>query len=145
VKRRSLIAYIAAGTAATLSGCLSAVGLVDDGACSGGDCDIGMTRNAFVPETYHAEVGETVVWKNTTAADHTVTAYENAIPEEADYFATGGYDGEEEAREEWHRRRGGRIGTGETYEHTFEVPGEHPYVCIPHEKGEMVGTVVVEE
>jgi len=99
----------------------------------------------FVPETYHTTVGETVVWKNTSDAEHTVTAYEGAIPDEAEYFASGGYDDETTAREEWHEARGGRILTGETYEHTFELPGTYPYVCIPHERGAMVGEVVVEE
>ncbi len=48
--------------------------------CGGDGCDVGMTRNEFVPEEYEVRVGETVVWKNTSGADHTVTALENTLP-----------------------------------------------------------------
>jgi len=34
--------------------------------------------------------------------------------------------------------------TGHTLEHTFEVPGEYHYVCVPHEGLGMVGDIVVE-
>jgi plastocyanin len=71
-----------------------------------------------------------------------VTAYESGIPDEAAYFASGGYDSEEAAREAWTNLEGA-ITSGDTYEHTFEVPGTYHYFCIPHERGGMVGTVTV--
>jgi Plastocyanin len=92
-----------------------------------------MSQNAFLPKEYEVSVGETVVWGNNGSRGHTVTAYETTIPEAAEYFASGGYDDLEVAREDWHATGGGNISPGETYEHTFEVPGRHNYLCIPHE------------
>lgn len=133
--RRGFLA--GAGTAAAIAaaGCLSAF---DDG------YDIGMTADEFRPESYTIEVGETVVWENTSTRAHTVTAYGNAIPEDAEYFATGGYATEQDARDAWHAEGGGRIDHGEQYSHTFEIPGRYEYVCLPHEVAGMVGTIVVE-
>ena len=74
-----------------------------------------------------------------------MTALENGIPEDADYFATGGYEDEATARDAWHEYRGGRLGTRETFEHTFEVPGTYSYICEPHVKGDMIGEVIVVE
>jgi plastocyanin len=99
----------------------------------------------FVPATYEVTVGETLVWRNTSGAEHTVTAYEEGIPDEAEFFASGGYEGEQEARDAWFDDRGGRIGVRDTFEHTFEVAGEYSYFCIPHETGGMTGKVVVRE
>ncbi len=131
---------VAAGAAATVSvsGCL-------DGGLSEEDFDIGMSANAFLPDEYEVSVGDTVVWGNNGSRGHTVTAYERTIPDDADYFASGGYDDLDTAREEWHATGGGNIAPGETYEHTFEVPGRHNYLCIPHEPGGMIGAVVVSE
>jgi len=130
---------VAAGTAASVSvsGCT--------GGLSEADFDIGMSANAFLPDEYEVSVGDTVVWGNNGSRGHTVTAYERTIPDEADYFASGGYDDLDSAREEWHTTGGGNIPPGETFEHTFRVPGRHNYLCIPHESGGMIGAVVVTE
>jgi len=145
VKRRTFLAA-GVGVVAPFSGCLSATGTDEENLCGGrGSCDIGMRRMAFVPQEYEVSVGDTVLWRNTSGADHTVTAYESAIPEEAEFFTSGGYEDEQTAREAWYESRGGRIPTRETFEHTFEVPGTYSYFCIPHERGGMVGTIVVSE
>ena len=146
VKRRTLLTALGAGTAAGLSGCLSAVGGEgNDGPCAGEDCDIGMSRMAFLPKEYEVSVGETVVWRNTSGAEHTVTAYEGAVPDEADFFDSGDHDSEEAAREGWAESRAGAIPVRGKYEHTFEVTGTYEYFCIPHERGGMVGTITVTE
>jgi len=145
MKRRAVLAVLGTGGVAGLAGCSSALGLSDDGACRGADCEVGMDRNAFRPEVYEVAAGDTVVWKNTSSADHTVTAYEDRIPAEATYFATGGYESEAVAREQWYDSLGGGLGPGETFEHTFEIPGKYTYVCIPHERAGMVGTIEVSE
>ncbi len=145
MNRRVLLAALGTGVSAGLAGCSSVLNLSDNEPCGGDECDIGMTRNEFVPETYEATVGEPVVWKNTSGADHTVTALENSIPDDAAYFATGDYEDEETARDAWHEYRGGRLGTRETYEHTFEEPGTYRYICEPHVKADMVGEVIVTE
>jgi len=136
--RRAFIAAAGTATAFSLSGCL-------DGGLSDDDFDIGMSQNAFLPETYEVSVGETVVWGNNGSRGHTVTAYEETIPDGAEYFASGGYDDLGTAREEWHATGGGNIPPGEIYEYTFEVPGRHNYLCIPHESSGMVGAVIVTE
>lgn len=133
---------------AYLAGLGAAVGGLAGCTTSGsddGDYDIGMSANAFLPDTYEVSVGESVVWRNTSSRGHTVTAYENAIPEEAAYFASGGYDDERAARDAWIDGTGGNVAQNETYEHTFEVPGEYHYVCIPHEPGGMDGVIEVVE
>ncbi|CAI49707.1 halocyanin [Natronomonas pharaonis DSM 2160] len=136
--RRAFLATTGAAAAASVAGCLGR-GLSDE------DFDIGMSANAFLPEEYEIDVGETVVWGNNGSRGHTVTAYENSIPEDATYFASGGYDDEGTARDDWHNTAGGNIPPGETFAHTFNTPGDHHYVCIPHEPGGMIGVIRVRE
>lgn len=141
MKRRDLLRSLPGVTGLTTltatAGCLA----------GDGDYDVGMQSNAFVPATIEVSVGDDVVWKNTGSRNHTVTAYEDTLPEGADYFASGGFTGEQEARRAWaeHLDGGGNIRPGETYTHTFDVPGQYAYFCIPHEPAGMVGTVVVIE
>jgi len=119
--------------------------------CAGGDAsaaddyDVGMTAVAFDPTELTVAVGDTVVWANTSSRGHTVTAYDSGIPDGADFFASGGYDSTAAARDAFGSELGGLIESGDTWSHTFEVPGEYEYLCIPHEASGMVGTVVVEE
>jgi plastocyanin len=138
MKRRTFLA--AAGTAfcAGLAGC-GMVGGSDD-------ADIEMAKNAYLPERFEATVGEPVVWVNNGSRGHTVSAYEDGIPEGANYWASGGFETEAAARAGfWEEGGRGSVRPGETWEHTFETPGEHAYVCIPHERAGMVGVVVVTE
>lgn len=135
--RRALLSAVGAGFGAGLAGC-TAIADRDE------DHDVGMSAHAFLPDSITVEAGETVVWENTGSRAHTVTAYDGGQPEGAAYFATGGFESETEAREAWHADRTGSIYTGDRFEHTFEVPGVHQYYCIPHERGGMIGRVVVE-
>lgn len=112
--------------------------------CGVDEFDVGMNASAFVPREVTVDVGDTVVWLNDSQRNHTVTAYDDRLPDDATFFASGGYDSTSAARDGW-TSGGGALNTCDTYEHTFEVPGEHPYFCIPHERAGMVGTVVVEE
>ncbi|WP_435182694.1 cupredoxin domain-containing protein [Halobellus sp. EA9] len=137
VSRRRLLAGLGAAAATGLAGC-SGVGAADD-------YDVGMTAVAFDPVEITVSTGETVVWRNTSSRGHTVTAYDSAIPEDAEFFASGGYDSTEAARKAFTSELGGIIESGKSWSHTFEVPGEYEYFCIPHEQAGMVGTVVVEE
>jgi plastocyanin len=135
--RRAFLA--AAGVGVGLAGCTAIADLAEE------DHDIGMSAHAFLPDEFVVEVGETVIWENTGSRAHTVTAYDGGQPEGAAYFATGGFESEAVAREDWYADRAGSIYTGDRFEHTFEVAGAHQYYCIPHERGGMVGRVVVEE
>lgn len=142
MRRRTLLVALGTAGSAGLTGCLG--GLGTGGTTCGENCDVGMSTNAFLPRELEVPVGTTLAWKNTSSRAHTVTAYENSIPDDAEFFASGGYDSERAAREAWDRLQGG-IDTGETYEYTFEVPGQYDYFCIPHERRGMIGQVVVIE
>lgn len=94
----------------------------------------------FEPVELSVAVGETVTWETTGSVPHSVTAYAGQLPDGAAYFASGGFDGVDAAREGYPE---GSIEPGETYTHTFETAGEFPYFCIPHESS-MRGTIIVE-
>ncbi len=142
MRRRAFLASVG-GTAVTVSvaGCLGSggSGTADD------EYDIGMSTSAFRPAEFAVAPGTTVVWKNTSKSTHTVTAYESGIPDEADFFASGGFESTQAARDGWLKNSGGGFSSNETYEHTFTVPGTYEYFCIPHEKTGMVGTIEVTE
>lgn len=105
------------------------------------DLTVEMTDElAFEPAELAVSVGETVTWETTGSVAHSVTAYGAQLPEGATYFASGGFDSADAAREGYPE---GSVESGETYSHTFETDGEFPYFCIPHESS-MRGTVVVE-
>ncbi|GAA0198352.1 plastocyanin/azurin family copper-binding protein [Haladaptatus pallidirubidus] len=140
MNRRAFLAGVAGSASAALAGC---TGILNTGS-DAPDGDIGMGSVSFNPKEFEVEVGETVVWVNTDMRNHSVTAYEAGIPEGAEYFASGGFESEQAARDAW-RNGNGTINPNTTYEHTFEVPGEYAYFCIPHESGGMSGTIVVTE
>jgi len=100
----------------------------------------------FVPDRIEVAPGDTVVFENRGSIGHSVTAYEDSLPEGAGYWASGGFGSEQAARDAY--EFGGRIDVGnvqggESWSHTFETEGTHEYFCIPHEAGGMVGEVVV--
>jgi len=135
--RRGFLAAVGTASVA-LAGCLG----------SGeprGEYDIGMSSSRFRPAEFSVTPGTTVRWLNTSSHAHTVTAYEGQIPDGADFFASGGFDSLEAARQGWRDSAGGRLSEGDAFEYTFEVPGEYGYFCIPHETSGMVGTIVVTE
>jgi len=137
MERRTFLRAMGATGTVAIAGCL-------DSRASGGDYDVGMSTVAFKPESLTVETGTTVVWRNTSKQGHTITAYEESLPEGAAFFASGEYDSEAAARDAWAGSGGGRLAAGDTFEHTFDVPGTYPYFCIPHEQAGMVGTVEVE-
>jgi plastocyanin len=99
----------------------------------------------FAPDSITIAPSDTVVWENVGTIGHTVTAYEDDIPEEATFFATGGFDTEGDARSAYSvgDPESGDVLGGESFEHTFEVTGTYEYFCIPHESVGMLGTVEV--
>lgn len=87
----------------------------------------------FEPKTIEIRVGQTVRWENAGALPHTVTADPGKagnpdlvrLPEGAAPFDSG------------------LLMDGATFSHTFTVPGEYRYFCIPHAAASMAGTVIV--
>jgi plastocyanin len=135
MERRAFLRAAGPAVAVGLAGCI--------GSRADTEYDVGMGAKVFRPETLRVEPGTTVKWLNTSKQGHSVTAYESGLPDGAAYFASGGFDDEETARDAWGNRSGGTLFEGQSYEHTFEIEGEYLYFCIPHETGGMVGTVVV--
>ena len=156
--RRRLVAAGASSVAVLLSGCLS---ILDDGDGTGAsdesDGDGSDTGNetaarnetdegdgeytvlADGSDTWHysrevwynpvglyVPIDTTVTWVSRNGAPHSVTAFEDRIPEGATRFASP------------------TLREGETFEHTFSVPGTYDYYCEPEAKA-MVGRVVCEE
>lgn len=96
----------------------------------------------FEPDQLTVSVGETATWTNDSSQSHTVTAYEDELPEGAEFFSSGGANSEDEARDDL---ESALINEGESFEMTFDEPGTYTYFCIPHESQGMVATIVVEE
>lgn len=94
-----------------------------------------ITGYKFQPSRVTIPVGGTVEWKNQTNEVHTVTDISSEanypkdaeLPSHAEGFSSGG------------------IMPGETYRHTFKVPGRYKYFCKLHEVFHMTGEVVVTE
>lgn len=155
--RRQFLHRLGAAGAAALTTGLAGCGA--QGGDGGGDSDgddggddgdgtsvVEMTDDlVYDPDSVTIEVGTTVVWENTGSVGHTVTAYEEEIPDDAEYFASGGFDSEQAARDSYAvgDPASGDIAGGDSYEHTFDVAGTYEYFCVPHESAGMTGTVEV--
>lgn len=132
--RRDFLRLSGATLAAALAGCTGS------GSETGGDT-VGMKDFKFTPKTLTVDAGTTVTFDNNSEVGHTITAYEQKIPGDAAYFASGGFETEKAARNNVSK---GLIAVGDTFTHTFEVPGRYDYFCIPHEGTGMKGTISVE-
>jgi plastocyanin len=141
ISRRRALAMSGTALATMAAGC-SGDGGSDDGDDGGDEETVGMTDDlAFEPDDLAIASGTTVTWENEGSVGHTVTAYEQKIPADAEYFASGDFDSESAARDDI---QAGTLGEGESYSHTFETTGEYEYFCIPHENAGMVGSITVE-
>jgi len=136
--RRRFLTVAGTGLTVGVAGCLGISG------GSTGDYDVGMSIDSFRPETLTVAPGKTVRFRNTSSHTHTVTAFDDGVPESASYFASGGFESEEAARAAWNDGFGGGLEEGDSFEHTFEVPGRYDYFCIPHLRSDMIGVVRVD-
>jgi plastocyanin len=90
-------------------------------------------RLQFSPDTVRIQAGGTVLWRNASALVHTVTADPGrAVRVESVHLPA--------SAQPFHS---GEIRPGEEFRHTFAVPGEYRYFCVPHELAGMVGVVIV--
>jgi plastocyanin len=103
-----------------------------------------MQAVAFEPESLTVSQGDTVAFEYAAGEPHCVFAYEDEIPEDAEYWASGGFESQEAAETGWNEEKKGAVQSGQSYVHTFEIKGTHGYYCLPHEAAGMVGEVVVE-
>ena len=112
------------------------------GSSSGSGNTVGMNPSQrFAPDSLTVKVGDTVTWRNEDSQTHTVTAYDDGVPDGTGYFASGEAPDEEAARDDL---QAGLIPEGDAYEFTFDEPGTYSYFCIPHEQQGMKGEIVVE-
>lgn len=89
----------------------------------------------FHPTELTVQVGESVTWRNTsTGMVHTATGDPAEVMEPAHVQLPVGAD-------PWDS---GLISAGESWTHTFDVPGKYRYYCVPHELAGMVATITVE-
>ena len=86
---------------------------------------VDITDTGFVPMKVDVKVGETVLWKNTTEKEHSVTADDKS----------GGNADDKPLFDS------GPIKPGAVYQHTFDQAGTIGYHCSSHK--EMKGSVVV--
>lgn len=139
LSRRSLLRQSGIGLAAGMPGLAGCLG----GLSGSSGPTVTMTGDfRFDPTEVTIESGETVTWENESGAPHTASAYEESLPENAAYFASGGYESEQAVRQNTSIR--GFLERGETYQYTFEVTGTYRYFCLPHEENGMIGTVMLE-
>ncbi|MFC6732060.1 MULTISPECIES: plastocyanin/azurin family copper-binding protein [unclassified Haladaptatus] len=96
----------------------------------------------FAPDTLTISPGDTVVWENVGNVGHSVTAYEDELPTDAAYWASGGFSSESAARSGYPQQ--GNVAGGESYQHRFDVEGQYGYFCIPHESTGMLGQISVQ-
>jgi plastocyanin len=90
-------------------------------------------RLTFEPKELEVSVGEKVTWENVEKMGHTVTADKSKVADPSLVSVPAG-------TKEWDS---GFVMEGESFSRTFDKPGTHRYLCIPHEGAGMVGAVVV--
>ncbi|KOX94666.1 plastocyanin/azurin family copper-binding protein [Haloarcula rubripromontorii] len=93
------------------------------------DQEVAVAPGDFVfdPETFEIPVGSTVLWV-WEGGGHNVKP--TATPEDSDWSGTPG---------------DGTYSSGYQYAHTFAVPGEYEYHCVPHQSLGMTGSFTVTE
>ncbi|TMT81572.1 DUF5059 domain-containing protein [Haloterrigena sp. H1] len=116
---------------------------VVDGVPEDADHVIDMAAVAYEPAEITVSKGDKVAWTYASGEAHSVTAYEDKIPDSAGYWASGGFDSQSAAETGWENGNGA-VQPGQSYVHTFAATGTHEYYCIPHEAAGMVGKVIVE-
>jgi plastocyanin len=92
----------------------------------------------FDPDRVTIKVGQTVTWTNEGVVPHTTTCDPAANPVEKSHpefikLPAGA--------ETWNS---GFLDPGKSFSHTFTVPGEYDYICIPHVLSGMRGQIIVE-
>lgn len=92
----------------------------------------------FDPPQVTIAVGQTITWKNESQMPHTATgdpAQNPVAKSHPEYIELPA------GAEPWGSEM---LQPGDSYSHTFTVPGEYRYICIPHVMSGMRGTITVE-
>lgn len=102
-------------------------------AAPAGAVTVGMGDMTFLQPDIIVNVGQEVVWRNTSSTIHNVVADPAKATVVADVHLPRGaptFDS-------------GYLQPGQTFVHTFTVPGVYRYVCTLHEASGMKGVVIV--
>ena len=91
------------------------------------------SSHQFSPREVTIRSGEAVLWRNQSSDIHTVTTDSTKVSSREDVTVPSG-------AKPFHS---GEIRPGKTWRQTFTTPGTYRYVCVPHERDGMMGTVVV--
>ena len=95
---------------------------------------VGMNdKLRFVPNEITIKVGDTVEWRNIGAIPHTITADPGRMPSSTNIKLPNGAEAFDS----------GWVVRGKSYRYTFSEPGIYRYICLPHERAEMLGIVIV--
>ena len=87
----------------------------------------------FVPTEITIKVGDTVKWLNIGSIPHTVTADPRRAPNSRNIELP---DGAEAFDSGW-------VMGKQWFRYTFSELGVYRYICLPHERAPMLGTVIV--
>ncbi len=87
----------------------------------------------FVPTQITIKAGDTVEWRNIGSIPHTVTADPRRAPSSTNVELPDGAEAFDS----------GLVTGGQWFRYTFSEPGVYRYVCLPHERARMLGTVIV--
>ncbi len=87
----------------------------------------------FVPTEITIKAGDTVEWRNIGSIPHTVTADPRRAPGSRNVELPSGAEAFDS----------GLVKGGESFRYTFSKPGVYRYVCLPHERARMLGSVIV--
>ncbi|MGI8483068.1 MAG: cupredoxin domain-containing protein [Thermomicrobiales bacterium] len=93
----------------------------------------------FDPPQVKIKVGQAVTWINDSPLPHTATGdpAQNPINK-----SNPEYVQLPQNATPWGSKL---LSQGERYSHTFKLPGEYKYICIPHVLSGMRGVILVEE
>jgi plastocyanin len=126
--RREALVLMGAGV---LAACFSDRTTGPDG---DGDVTVDMTDDlVFSPASITITVGQTVRWRNQSAFPHSATGDPAKANDPANVQLPSGAAAFDS----------GVLAAGGEFTHTFTVPGQYRYFCIPHEAQGMVGTITV--
>ncbi len=87
----------------------------------------------FAPTEITIKAGDTVEWRNIGSIPHTVTADPRRAPGSRNVELPDGAEAFDS----------GLVMGGQSFRYTFSEPGVYRYVCLPHERARMLGTVIV--
>ena len=90
-------------------------------------------RLRFAPTEITIKAGDTVEWRNIGSIPHTVTADPGRAPGSRNIELPAGAETFDS----------GWVTRGGLFRYTFSKPGVYRYICLPHARARMLGTVIV--